>query len=104
MTTGVTALLDGAIAVLALGSTVVGGYIGYQAYRAYRRHDSRVMRLLSVGLFLLTTVAFTTAFVGSVALRQGLVDTQLQRPLTLLTRAFQFLGVVFVAYSLHARE
>ena len=104
MTAGITAVLDGAITALALGSTVVGGYIGYQAYRAYRRHDSHVMRLLSVGLFLLTAVAFTTAFVGSVALRQGLLDGRFQRPLTLVTRTLPFLGVLVVAYSLHARE
>lgn len=97
-------IVEWLIVGLAFGSTVVGGYIGYQAYRGYRRHDSRTMQFLSLGLFLLTAVAFSVAFVGSVLLREGYLAVQFQRPLTLVTRAFQFLGVLFIAYSLHSRN
>ncbi|MFB6164910.1 MAG: hypothetical protein ABEJ31_07110 [Haloarculaceae archaeon] len=96
-------LLRWAIGALALGSTVVGSYVGYQAYRGFRRHDSRSMRYLSVGLVLLTAVAFLAAFVGSLLLRQGVLPTTYRQPLTLVTRALQFLGVLFIAYSLHTR-
>lgn len=99
----VTAAVDWAIVALAFGSTLVGSYVGYQAYRGYRRHDSRAMRALSVGLFLLTAVAFGVAFVGSLLLREGYLGLQYQRPLTFLTRLFQFLGVLLIAYSLHSR-
>ncbi|MFD1598245.1 DUF7521 family protein [Halobellus rarus] len=98
------AVIDWLIGALSLGSTLVGGYVGYQAYRGYRRHDSRTMRALSVGLLLLTTVAFGIAFGGSLLLREGYLGLQYQRPLTLVTRALQFLGVLLIAYSLHARE
>jgi hypothetical protein len=99
----VAAVVDWAIVALALGSTLVGSYVGYQAYRGYRRHDSRPMRALSMGLFLLTAVAFGIAFVGSLLLRQGYIGLQYQQPLTLVTRLFQFLGVLLIAYSLHSR-
>lgn len=92
------------IIALAFGSTVIGGYVGYQAYRGYRRHDSATMRYLSLGLFFLTAMAFGTAFVGSVFLRQGVLPSEFQQPLTLVTRTFQFLGVLFIAYSLHRRS
>ena len=91
------------VVALAFASTVVGGYVGYQAYRGYRRHHSRTMQYLSVGLFLLTSVSFTLAFVGSLLLGQGLLPASYQRPLTVATRTFQFLGVLFIAYSLHRR-
>lgn len=100
---GVGAAVDGLIVALAFGSTLVGGYVGYQAYRGYRRHDSRAMRALSLGLFLLTTAAFGIAFGGSVLLRQGYLAIRFQPALTLVTRGFQFLGVVLIAYSLHSR-
>ncbi|MFH5798767.1 hypothetical protein [Haladaptatus sp. CMAA 1911] len=95
--------IDWVIVVLALGSTLVGGYVGYQAYRGYRRHDSRTMQALSMGLFFLTAVAFGIAFVGSLLLREGYIGLQYQQPLTLVTRLFQFLGVLLIAYSLHSR-
>ncbi|ELZ80260.1 hypothetical protein C453_19320 [Haloferax elongans ATCC BAA-1513] len=101
---GLTATLDWLIIALAFGSTLVGGYVGYQAYRGYLRHDSRTMQALSLGLFFLTAVAFSVAFVGSVLLREGYIGLQYQRPLTLATRTFQFLGVLLIAYSLHSRE
>jgi hypothetical protein len=100
---GVSTAIDGLIVALALGSTLVGGYVGYHAYRGYRRHDSRAMRALSVGLVLLTTVAFGIAFGGSVLLRQGYLALRFQPALTLVTRGFQFVGVVLIAYSLHSR-
>ncbi|ELZ28408.1 hypothetical protein C474_14909 [Halogeometricum pallidum JCM 14848] len=95
--------IDWAIIALAFGSTLVGAYVGYQAYRGYRRHDSRPMRALSLGLFFLTAVAFGIAFVGSLLLREGYLGLGYQQPLTLLTRLFQFLGVLLIAYSLHSR-
>lgn len=98
------ALVDWLIVALAFGSTTVGAYIGYQAYRGYRRHDSPTMRYLSLGLFFLTAVAFSVAFVGSLLLREGVIPARFQQSLTLVTRTFQFLGVVFIAYSLHRRE
>lgn len=98
-----SSLIEWAIVGFAFGSTVVGSYIGYQAYRGFRRHQSRSMQYLSIGLFLLTAVAFGTAFVGSVLLREGVIPFRFQQPLTLLTRILQFLGVAFIAYSLHKR-
>ena len=97
-------VVESLILVLAFGSTVVGSYVGYQAYRGYRRHDSRTMRALSLGLFCLTAVAFVVAFVGSLLLRGGVLPLAFQQPLTLVTRAVQFLGVVLIAYSLHIRN
>ncbi|WP_424019485.1 DUF7521 family protein [Halorientalis pallida] len=92
------------IFALSAGSVVVGSYVGYQAYRGFRRHDSRPMQYLSIGLFLLTAVAFGLSFVGSILLQmQVLPPETFQQPLTLLTRLLQFLGVFFIAYSLHKR-
>jgi len=96
-------VIDWLIVALAFGSTAVGSYVGYQAYRGYRRHDSATMRYLSLGLFFLTAVAFSIAFVGSVLLRVGVLPSEFQQSLTLITRIFQFLGVLFIAYSLHRR-
>jgi hypothetical protein len=100
----VDAVLNAAILLLAFGSTLVGSYVGYQAYRGYRRHDSRPMQALAAGLFCLTGVAFVIAFVSSLLLRQGVLPLSFQQPLTLVTRVFQFLGVVLIAYSLHSRN
>ena len=100
----VAAIIDWIIMAFAFGSTLVGSYVGYQAYRGYRRHDSRTMQALSMGLFFLTAVAFGIAFVGSLLLRQGYLGLQYQQPLTLITRLFQFLGVLLIAYSLHSRR
>lgn len=91
------------ISLFAFGSTVIGAYIGYQAYRGFRRHQSRAMQYLSLGLILLTTVAFGVSFVGSVLLRQGLIPLALEQPLTLFVRLSQFVGLALIAYSLHRR-
>jgi hypothetical protein len=91
------------IFALSAGSVVVGSYVGYQAYRGFRRHDSRPMQYLSIGLFLLTAVAFGLSFVGSLLLQMDVLPRTFQQPLTLLTRLLQFLGVFFIAYSLHKR-
>ncbi|MFB6084546.1 MAG: hypothetical protein ABEJ94_09910 [Halorientalis sp.] len=91
------------IFALSAGSVVVGSYVGYQAYRGFRRHDSRPMQYLSIGLFLLTAVAFGLSFVGSLLLRRGILPLAYEQPLVLLTRLLQFLGVFFIAYSLHRR-
>ncbi|WP_324760453.1 DUF7521 family protein [Haloarcula sp. GH36] len=99
----VSTITDWLILTLAFGSTIIGAYIGYQAYRGYRRHDSPTMQYLSVGLFLLTAAAFTVAFVGSALLRGNLLPSKFQQPLTLITRMLQFVGVLFIAYSLHRR-
>ena len=99
----VPTLVDWLIIALAFGSTLVGAYIGYQAYRGYRRHDSPTMQYLSVGLFLLTAAAFSIAFVGSVLLREGILPVRFRQSISLITRTLQFLGVVFIAYSLHRR-
>lgn len=96
-------LVDWAIVAFAFGSTVLGTYIAYQAYRGFRRNESRPMQYLSIGLLLLTGVAFGTAFVGSILLREGILSPSYRQPLTLLTRIVQFLGVAFIAYSLHRR-
>ncbi|WP_226012047.1 DUF7521 family protein [Halomicrobium salinisoli] len=96
-------LVQWLIATLAFGSTVVGGYVGYQAYRGFRRHHSRTMQYLSVGLISLTAVSFAVAFLGSVLLRRGYLPASYQQPLTLATRTFQFVGVTLIAYSLHRR-
>lgn len=87
-----------------LGATVVGLYIGYRAYQAYRRHDSRSMQFLSVGLFMLTAVAYSVAFAGSVFIRLNVLDPQFEVLLEFVAGAFQFAGLAFIAYSLHARR
>jgi ABC-type transport system involved in multi-copper enzyme maturation permease subunit len=97
---GPVALLVVAAAFL---STVVGLYIGYQAYRGFRRHESASMRYLSVGLVLLTAVTYSSAFLGSVLLRRGLLPASYQAPFQLLVRLTQLAGLLFIAYSLRRR-
>jgi hypothetical protein len=87
-----------------LGATLVGLYIGYRAYQGYRRHQSRSMQFLSIGLFMLTAVAYTSAFVGSVLLRLNVLGSQYEILLELVAGMFQFAGLAFIAYSLHARR
>jgi hypothetical protein len=99
----VDTVLVWAIVAFAFGSTVLGLIIGYQAYRGFRRHQSRSMQYLSIGLFLLTAVTFTAAFVGTLLLRQGLLPVRFQRPFTLVVRFLQFVGLAFITYSLYRR-
>jgi len=87
-----------------LGATLVGLYIGYRAYQGYRRHQNRSMQFLSIGLFMLTAVAYTSAFVGSVLLRLNVLGSQYEILLELVAGMFQFAGLAFIAYSLHARQ
>lgn len=88
----------------ALGSTLIGLFIGIKAYQGYRRHESRSMQYLSIGLFMLTAVAYTAAFGGSLLLRQGIIADRYEVLITLVARAFQFAGLAFIAYSLHSRR
>lgn len=91
-------------AAFALGSTLIGLFIGYKAYQGYRRHESRSMQFLSIGLIMLTAVAYAAAFGGSVLLAQGIVDDRYEPVLVLVARMFQFAGLAFIAYSLHSRR
>lgn len=95
--------LGAALAVTALLSTVVGLFVGYQAYRGFRRNDSAPMRYLSLGLILLTAVAYTLAFVGTLLLREGVVPLRYERPYTLVVRLVQFSGLSLILYSLYRR-
>lgn len=96
-------LLDWALLAAALGLVVLGLVLGYQAYRGFRRNDSRPMQFLSVGLILLTAVAYTLAFVSTLLLREGIVPIEFQRPITLGVRLVQFAGLLLITYSLYRR-
>jgi len=96
-------LLDWALLAAALGSVVLGLVLGHQAYRGFRRNDSRPMQFLSLGLILLTAVAYTLAFAGTLLIREGVVPLAYQRPLTLFVRLIQFVGLGFITYSLYRR-
>lgn len=85
------------------GTVVLGLVIGYQAYRGFRRNDSRPMQFLSMGLILLTAIAYSMAFLGTLGLRLGYIPLAYQRPLTLVVRVIQFTGVAFITYSLYKR-
>lgn len=98
-----SAAIDWGIAALALLSTAVGLYIAYMAFRGYRRHESRSMQYLSIGLIMLTAVAFGIAFLRSVFLRVGIVEQRYGSLLLLVAGMFQFAGLAFIAYSLHSR-
>lgn len=88
---------------LIVGIVVVGLFIGYQAYRGFRRHESRAMRLLSVGLILLTAVAPTIAFASFLGIEYGYVPADLGGPIAIGYRIFQFVGLCLIAYSLYQR-
>jgi hypothetical protein len=89
--------------LFSLGATAVGLYIGYRAYQAYRRYESRSMQFLAIGLFMLTALAYTPAFVGSVLLRLGMLDPRFEVLVDFFAGALQFVGLAFIAYSLGAR-
>ena len=62
------------------------------------------MRYLSVGLVLLTAVTYTVTFAGSLPFRPGVLELPLQGRFRLPVRLPQPVGLVPVAYSLHARD
>jgi ABC-type transport system involved in multi-copper enzyme maturation permease subunit len=84
-------------------STVVGLYIGYQAYRGFRRHESASMRYLSIGLILLTAVTYSSAFLGSLLFRQGLLPLSYRGAFQVFVRLLQLAGLLCIAYSLRRR-
>lgn len=88
---------------LVIGIVAVGLFIGYQAYRGFRRHESRAMRLLSVGLILLTAVAPSIAFASFLGIEFGYVPENLGSPIAVVYRVFQFTGLCLIAYSLYQR-
>lgn len=94
-------LLDWGLLLAALVTTGFGLIIGYQAYLGFRRNDARNMQYLAVGLILLTAVAYTLSFFGSLLLQQGHIPLGYERPLTLLVRCIQILGLGFITLSLY---
>lgn len=88
---------------LVIGIVAVGLFIGYQAYRGFRRHESRAMRLLSIGLILLTAVAPSIAFASFLGIEFGYLPESLGSPIAIVYRLFQFAGLVLIAYSLYQR-
>jgi len=104
MSLGGFTLLELAASALATGSAVVGLYIATLAYRGLRRHENESMRFLAVGLILLTGVTYATAFVGTVLLHLRVLPLPAQDPFRLLVRLFQFVGLLFIAYSLYVRR
>jgi hypothetical protein len=91
------------VVVLAALSTFVGLLIGYQAYRGFRRHDSRPMRLLSIGLVLLTAVTYTISFGGTLLFHEGFLPLSYRLAHTLLVRVTQLAGLGCILYSLYSR-
>lgn len=92
-----------AMLVLAIGNVILGLVIGYQAYRGFRRHKSGPMRTLSIGLILLTAIAYTFAFLAWLGVRTGVIPDAFGDPLWLIYRLLQFSGLAFITYSLYKR-
>lgn len=92
------------VVAFATGSAALGLYVAALAYRGMTRHDSGPMWYLSVGLFVLTGVTYGTAFVGTVLIRLRVLPLPAQDPFRLVVRILQFVGLAFIAYSLHSRE
>lgn len=93
-----------AVVVVASASALLGVYIAALAYRGMRRHQSDPMWYLSVGLFVLTGVTYSTAFVGTVLIRLRVLALPAQDPFRLVVRVLQLVGLALIAYSLHSRE
>lgn len=93
--------IDAVLAVLATGSVVVGLLVAYHAYRGLRRHHDRRMLFLSVGMILLFGVSYALAFTMTVVLELMVVPLLVQELLRLLIRAFQFAGLLCIAYSMY---
>jgi hypothetical protein len=100
----VSELFRWGVDLASLGATAVGLYIGYRAYQAYRRYESTSMQYLAIGLFMLTALAYTAAFVASVLLRIGALDPRFEVLVDFVAGALQFVGLAFTAYSLGARD
>lgn len=96
-------LVELIVVALALGSSLVGLYIGWQAYRGLRRYESRQMFYLSVGMILVFGVAYATGFVGTVLLHLEILPLPTQDYFRLVIRLLQFGGLVAIAYSLALR-
>jgi NO-binding membrane sensor protein with MHYT domain len=92
------------VVAFATGSAALGLYVAALAYRGMVRYDSGPMWYLSVGLFVLTGVTYGTAFVGTVLIRLRVLPLPAQDPFRLVVRVLQFVGLAFIAYSLHSRE
>lgn len=92
-----------ALFALIVGSVAVGLFIGYQAYRGFRRHESPAMRLLSIGLILLTAVAPSIAFASFLGIEYGYLPERVGSPIAIGYRSFQFIGLCLIAYSLYQR-
>ncbi|WP_323676819.1 hypothetical protein [Halorubellus sp. PRR65] len=88
---------------MALASTALGLYVGYQAYRGFVRNDSTPMKFLSLGLVLLTAVTFGLSFGGSVAFQYDLAPAVLRPAWQVAVRGSQLAGVACIVYALHRR-
>lgn len=92
------------VVAFALGSAVVGLYIGWQAYRGLKRYESRQMLYLSVGMILVFGVAYATGFVGTLLLSLEIIPLPAQDYVRLAIRVTQFGGLLAIAYSLALRD
>lgn len=88
---------------LIVGIVVVGLFIGYQAYRGFRRHESRAMRLLSIGLIFLTALGPSLAFAAFLGITFDFIPESYGGPLSVTYRIFQLVGLLLIAYSLYQR-
>lgn len=95
-------VVDALLTVLATGSVVLGLFVAYHAYRGLRRHRDRRMLFLSVGMVLLFGVSYGLAFTMTLVLELTVVPLLVQELLRLLIRAFQFAGLLCIAYSMYA--
>ena len=88
----------------AVGSVVLGLFIGYKAYLGLRRNQSTQMLYLSLGMVMLFGVAYALAFAVSILLHFRVLPLLYQDLLRVAVRVFQFVGLVFIAYSMYATE
>lgn len=95
---------DAVMFAVIVGNVALGLVIGYQAYRGFRRHESGPMRYLSIGLMLLTAIAYSIAFFGWMAVWFGVIPEAYGRPVALVYRLVQFAGLSFITYSLYIRD
>lgn len=88
---------------MAVASTALGLYVGYQAYRGFRRNDSTPMKFLSMGLVLLTAVTYGLSFGGSVAFQYDVAPAVLRPAWQVAVRGAQLGGLACIVYALHRR-